>query len=503
MSLVKRNVIANLIGGALLTILTIVITPLQINILGMEAYGVVGFITTLQIAFTAFDLGLSSTLTRELAADSSADKHRSLGLIRTASTIYWSSALVIGAVMSMMAGEISRRWFNASTIEVSLLEKSLRVIALYLGLRWPVALYAGVLMGLQRMEVMNAIKVAVAAVRLIGGIGVLLHWRNLYAFLIWTSFNALVEVAAYWYACRLLLPSMATLPGMSRKALQKVWRFSASMNALAILTVIIVQMDRLMISKMLTLALLGVYSLAYNAAAIIPAIIGAISSAVMPSFAAAYGQRSAPLLVNRYIGASRFMLYAIGLIVATFVFFGEPILALWVSRGAAASAAQPLALLAIGFWGSGVVSCAYNVAVASGQPGMVLKVSFYSVAPYTAVLYWLISWRGVAGAAVAWILLNAVYIVIILPLVHRRILRIPVSPFVAYTMLPFLTLAVLSFLPSRLVTSGWHNSFGSVGEISAFAVSVALYVGIGFCLLGKEMRAVLTSSVRWPGWRRA
>ena len=41
MSLVKRNVIANMIGGVLLMLLTVVITPLQINILGLIEYHVV------------------------------------------------------------------------------------------------------------------------------------------------------------------------------------------------------------------------------------------------------------------------------------------------------------------------------------------------------------------------------------------------------------------------------------------------------------------------------
>ena len=153
MSLVKRNIIANLLGGALLAALTVVITPLQINILGIEAYGVVGFITTLQIAFTAFDLGLSSTITRELAADPSANKQESTGLLRTASTIYGLTAVVIGLLIASLAGQMAHRWFNTHSIDASLLEQSLQVIAVARALRGPVSLYVGVLIGLQRMDV--------------------------------------------------------------------------------------------------------------------------------------------------------------------------------------------------------------------------------------------------------------------------------------------------------------------------------------------------------------
>jgi O-antigen/teichoic acid export membrane protein len=64
MSVIGRNIFANFFGIALVTALTVAITPAQIRILGVEAFGIVGFIATLQLAFTALDLGLSSTLTR-------------------------------------------------------------------------------------------------------------------------------------------------------------------------------------------------------------------------------------------------------------------------------------------------------------------------------------------------------------------------------------------------------------------------------------------------------
>ena len=107
------------------------------------------------------------------------------------------------------------------------------------------------------------------------------------------------------------------------------------------------------------------------------------------------------------------------------------------------------------------------------------------------------------GAAIAWLLLNGAYVVFILPRVHHHILNRPVLPFVAGTILPFLLLALLSFIPVKLAASGWQNSSGSVRELAAFVVAAALYVGIGFFLLGKEMRVIVTSSVHWPRWRRS
>jgi O-antigen/teichoic acid export membrane protein len=494
MSLVKRNVIANLLGGALLAGLTVVITPLQVNILGLEAYGVVGFITTLQIAFTAFDLGLSSTLTRELAADPSARKQGSTGLLRTASTIYWCTAVVIGLVIAVLAEPMAKRWFNTTTLDPTLLAQSLQVIALYLALRWPVSLYVGVLMGLQRMDVLNAVKVATAALRLIGGMAVLLQWRSLYAFLLWTALNALIEVAAFWLACHRVHPTMPVRPGISWPALQRVWRFSLSMNGLAILTVLIVQIDRLLISKMLTLKALGAYTLAYNTAAVVPALIGAIASAVLPSFAAACGQGSQETLRRRYNDASRVMLYVIGMAVAVLVFFGEPLLAVWINPTAAAAAAWPLALLAIGFWGSAAVSNAFQVAIAAGRPNLALRISVLTAPPYFLALYGLILYLGIDGAALAWLLLNASYLLLLVPRVHREVLEVAVSPFVLRILAPFMLLGVLTFGLARAFVDG--SGFATPAGLAAFGGALLLYGAAGLFLLGNDIRRSMWSTLR-------
>lgn len=484
MATVKRNILANLAGGAWIAVLTVVITPLQVNILGIEAYGVVGFISTLQIAFTAFDLGLSSTLTRELAADHSPNKDRSTGLLRTSATIYWLSAAAIGIALAVLAEQIARRWFNVTEIDISLLEQSLRVIALYLGLRWPVALYSGVLAGFQRMDVLNAVKVATASVRLVGGIAVLLHWRSLYAFLLWTAFNALVEVVAYWLACRWVHPTMPMRPGISWTALRSVWRFSASMNALAILAVLIVQLDRLLISKMLTLDALGYYNLAYTAASGISFIVAAISSAVLPSLAAASSKGASGGLLARYNQADRVMLFLVGLVAFALIFYGKLILALWVNPEAAAGASRPLALLAAGFWCSAAIANVYNVAVASGLPGRHLKVNVLSVLPYAAGLYFLIDSFGIDGAASAWLLLNVGYAFLLVPPIHRHVLGASTKAWLTGTVIPFAVLGFASFWAPKIGMDLYLTHESIHAYILPLLASVLLYGSASYFLLG-------------------
>ena len=494
MSLVKRNVLANLAGGALITVLTAIITPLQINILGLASFGIVSFISTLQIAFALFDLGLSSTIARELAIDSSLNKMKSAQLLRTASTIFWFIAIAIGALIASLSSEISQRWFSEQNVGIQNIEQSLQVIALFLALRWPVSLYTGVLIGLQRMDLLNAVKVVTVSVRLIGGVVVLLHWRTLNSFLIWTAISALIEVLSYWLICRWVHPTLPWRFGISFSDLQRVWRFSATMNGLAIMSILVGQADRLLISNNLTLKDLGSYSLAYNAAAIMPALISAISTAVLPSFTEAYGVASKVTLLHRIENASRFIMFAIGLVTGCLVFFGKQLLTLWVNPDAAAAAAVPLAWLAIGFFGSAATSNAYQLTVASGRAYFALRISVLTALPYFVVLYVLISLIGIAGAALAWLLLNLVYVLYLVPKVYKDILGEPVTPFLLQVLVPFGLLVFCTFGLAHVILG--ESSLISPFGIIIFTSTLLIYALLGYFLLGHELRNYVRSTLR-------
>jgi O-antigen/teichoic acid export membrane protein len=311
-STLKRNIFSNLAGGVWIAALTLVITPIQVNLLGVEAFGLIGFIAILQIVMSVLDLGLSSTITRELAGDTSPARIASRPLIRTALSFYWGIALLIGVVLYAFSGLIARGWFTAETVDIVVLEQGLQVIAIVLALRWPVSLYSGALAGVQRMDILNIVKASVITLRLVGGILVILVWRDLSLFLIWTAFSALVEVLVFQAACRMVMPEMNWRPGFSSPAILAVWRFSLSMNGLGLVAMGITQLDRLLISKILPLESLGYCVLAYTAAIAISMVLSALNTALMPSFAEIHAANAQKVLVQSYHKSCRVTLFTTG-----------------------------------------------------------------------------------------------------------------------------------------------------------------------------------------------
>lgn len=479
MSVLNRNIFANLLGTSLVAALTLTITPAQIGILGIEAYGVVGFITTLQIAFTAFDLGLSSTLTRELAADQSVEKRESVALVRTALALYYSIAVFVGLLLAIAATPIAQNWFHTSSLNTALLERSLQIIALFLALRWPVALYSGILAGFQRLDTLNIVKSVAATIRLAGGLIVLILWQTLDAYLWWIALSALLEVALFIVACKSIYGLMPWVPVISVDVIQRLWQFSLSMNLLGLLALIIVQMDRLIVSNQLTLIDLGRYNLAYTVATGLALATGAVSSAVLPAFAAMPSDGDLRTARDQYIKADRLMLCIVGFGAFVLMVYGDIILNLWVGNESASSVG-PLRYLALGFWCNAISATAYNFAVAKGRPNRFLRVNLVLIAPYAILIYVLVNHLGIVGAALGWVALNVVYIITLVRPVHRNMLEISMKIWLLEVVLPVAAAGAVFVLGLRAFAEMW---FGNLSQTTSLLLLFASSISYGIFTL--------------------
>jgi len=101
--MIRRNIIANAVGGTTTLLLNLLVTPFLITILGAEAYGLLGLIASLQILFAVLDLGLSTTIVKEIASDTSPDRADTHGLVGTLAVVYWGIALTLGGALFLSA----------------------------------------------------------------------------------------------------------------------------------------------------------------------------------------------------------------------------------------------------------------------------------------------------------------------------------------------------------------------------------------------------------------
>ena len=492
--MLRTNILANLAGTGWIALLTLIATPIQIHLLGMEAYGLVGLITVLQIVFATLDLGLSATVTQTIASDRSEQRQESSALTNSVGTIYALMAIAIGLLLWVTAGWIATRWLQPRALDAETVLTAIRAIGVYVAFRWPISFYSGVLNGIQRMDVLNFLKAGAATVRIGVGVALIAVSPSITLFLQWFALSALVELVVFAVAVHRLVPAVRPRLSISIEAIRPVWRFSLTMAAIAILSMVITQMDRLFVSKLLSLEAFGYYSLAYTAGIAISLLQTSINNAALPSLAeaAAIGKSE---LAARYRMLSELTSFTVALPCALLIFFGADILQVWVNDEAARNAGPVLVFLAVGFFLNAAVSSAYLSAVATRRADIPAWVNAGSLLLYAPLLYGLIEQWGASGAAIGWAIFNATYVLTLVPNVHRVVLRDALLPWLWHGLAAPLLAATIAVGSMRLLAAIVGLPLATW---AALGLSLPLFGLIGYLLISPALRLALpgTGSVR-------
>ncbi len=297
------NALANCAGKSWAALLNVVFVPVYVHFLGVEAYGLVGFYTTLQAALLVFDFGLSTTLNRELAR-STVDGGLSAGMrdtVRTLETLYWTVACSIGLLVALLADPIARYWVNAEHLPAAAVQRAVLLMGLNVALQWPVALYTGGLLGLQRQVLSNALQVGLLGVRYGGAALVLVCIdSSIEAFFAWQIAAGLLHVVAFAVALWRVLPDADGRPAFRVELLCRLWRFTAGLSGATIATLVFMQLDKVLVSGWLALEDFGCYSVAWTAAGCLALFYQPVGAALFPVFAQKAALRDAPGIARLY-----------------------------------------------------------------------------------------------------------------------------------------------------------------------------------------------------------
>jgi O-antigen/teichoic acid export membrane protein len=371
-------------------------------------------------------------------------------------------------------------------------------MAFWMAFSWPTTLYGSILAGQQRLDVMNALKVGAATLSQGGGLIVVLLWRDFHVFLYWIAAVALLSIIAHVVVCRRFSPWMSLRLRPSTDVIRRIWRFSVDVNLIAILAVVYTQLDRLILSRLLPLRMLGYYNAAYSLTRGIGTVQGFVNSAMLPALSSDFGHGRLDEMKGRYSKFSQGLMYLASLPAFFLLFFGFDVLRYWATPDVADAVSRALQILAAGFLLNAAASAPYVLSIATGETKLPLKVNLLGVGLYIPGLIGLTLIWGVDGAALAWLILNLYYLATLLPLTQRRIMRAGAAAWMRANLAPFLLVGVAAFgLMSWLVGSLGRESMATIAIAGASAV--AIHTIGGFFMLGSGLRrdARNLSSLVW------
>lgn len=428
MSLVKTNFFANLAGSGWSALVGLACTPLYIKILGMEAYGLVGFYLMLLGVIQILDLGLSPTMNREMARYSALpDKAgEARDFVRTLEIGYWGVGILIGLSVWCSAPYIASHWINSGSMPVTDVRHTVAIMGVLTSLQWPLSLYQGGLLGLQRQVVLNGINILAAT--LSGGGALLILWLvspTVTAFFTWQIAVILLQAAVTTFALWRCLPDSGRAARFDPGITKNIWGFAAGMSGITITALVLTQLDKVILSKMLPLNLFGYYVLAGMVGnGLSGLLITPMFNTIFPRFSALVAAGDAKSLLEMYHGSTQVMAVMILPAAVVIAFFSWEIMHLWTGSAEIAYHTAPIvSILVAGTALNGLMNLPFALQLSHGWTRIGLALNAFFIVTLVPAIALMTRYYGAAGAAAVWLGLNSFYMIIGVPLTHRRLLK--------------------------------------------------------------------------------
>lgn len=482
MASLGQNIVANYIGRVLTAALAFLAIPFYLKFMGVEAYGLIGFYMTLNNVLGIFDFGIGSTMNRELARLSSKEGTggEQRDVVRTLELIYWGIAIIAAGTVIFLAPYITHTWIKSQHINSISILKSVQLMGLSIAFQFPMSLYQGGLMGLQRQVLVNVILVFTGTLRSIGAILVL--WLIAPSIKVFFAWQIIVSVTgsifflvAMWWS----LPKHEKHAYFKLDILKSVWKYAAAISACSIIGVVMSQLDKVILSRMLTLKMFGYYSLAATVASAISMIIIPFFTAVFPRFVQLHElgkTNELPFLFHRTSQILSFLLFPV---CAVFITFSKEIIFLWMHDPVIVENCYLIAsLLVFGSMLNGIASIPCSNALAFGWPQLITYTNLIQVIIMIPLIIGMVYWLQGVGAAIAWIVLNSTYFIFMLPVFFRRFFREEQVQWYLYDIsLPVLT-AFSVCLISLLAVSELHSALAILVWLTITGIISLIVTGL-------------------------
>lgn len=426
-SILKSNIFANLFGKAWAAIMSIAFIPEIIKMLGIEAYGLVGLFITIQAIFSILDLGLTPTLSRDLARYSAlADKAQEMrNLVRTLEIIYWGISISIGILMVIITPYIANSWIKVQFLPLKEVQQAILIMGLSLIFQFPLGFYYGGLQGLQKQIIYNSINACAYTLRF-GGVIIFLRLTSIsiLAFCWWQLLINLLTVIITALFLWKSLPRSGYSARFKKNALKPIWRFAGGMAGISITILIITQLDKVILSKMLSLEKFSYYIIAVNIANVTSFIANPLFTALFPRFSQLVAENNIEKIKALYHRSCQIMSIMLMPGSLTLILFSSNILSIWTKNIDMVKNTHLLvSLIVVGRLMNGLLNLPYAIQLAYGWTKLSIYINIISIAFLAPILFIVTPKYGAIGAAIVWILLNLSSLVFSINIMHRKLLK--------------------------------------------------------------------------------
>jgi O-antigen/teichoic acid export membrane protein len=394
-----RNVIANWTAYLMGFGVNFFISPLIVNHLGAEAYGVWTLLATVTAYLGLLDLGIRSAVTRYVArAEGQGDRQTATQIVSAALTVLAvlaGLALVVSIVLGLVAPSAFHipAGYHTTTLVVALMAGASTGLALVSGV------FGGVLIGRQRFDLAGRVDVVVTLVRAALVLAVVSHDGGLVALAGVQLLASLIAAVATAWLALWIHPQLRRRAPWGRDHLRLIVSFGGYSFVAQIGSSIVDRAGVILAGVFLPMTAVAVFAIATALIDYARALVGGIRTTLAPQASALEGQGQRGALHDLTLRGVRYCSLLVLPIAATFALRGATFIGLWMGREYGAPSGEVLTILAVRLACLGATGAAGNVMLGASRERAVAAVCIAEASITVASVLLLVGPFGLLGVA--------------------------------------------------------------------------------------------------------
>jgi O-antigen/teichoic acid export membrane protein len=336
----------------------------------------------------------------------------------------------------------------------------------------------GVLEGLSRFGLVNAIKIPTNVAIIIAPVFVLPFSDNLYPITAVLVASRALAFLSYFYLCFHFLPGLKKLLRPNATHIKKLLNFGSWLTVTSIVGSLMAlgYVDRFLIGSMLTINSVTYYVTPFEIVTKLWAIPISMVGVMFPVFSAYTISHKEKLHALHQV-AIKYILLILTPIVIAIIVLAKPFLRIWLGPAFPPQSALVLQILAVGVLMNAVGHVPYIAIQSLGRPDLTAKRHLWELPFYLIIMWYFIKTMGIIGAAATWLLWTVIDAVLLFQMVKAVMPRTQVSQkFHKWRLIAVIgTLFLLAYLSSI-----FPNIYLKIGLLTIILLTA---IGLGWTLM--------------------
>jgi O-antigen/teichoic acid export membrane protein len=456
----KKNILANFIGKFWSILSNFLFVPLYIHYLGFESYSIISFTLIIAGLMAVLDGGLTATLSREFARMDNTLNEK----IRIFKTVESSYFIIIGICITalyVLSDVVASKWLNLNSFNPDRVSYFIKIISFGVGFQMLLRFYMGGLLGLEKQIKANMFQISWGIVRNGLVVVVILFNPKLEIFFLWQTLSTVIFAIVLKFTLNKSLTGnylFDLVPKIEKAVFKSIWRFAGGMLFISLVASLNTQMDKLTISKLLSVESLGYYTLAISLSMGILIIVNPISVALLPRFTALYSKGKSIEASLLFSKINIYVVIIVFALMANMSFFAKELIWIWTGKiELAVKSYRLIPIVVLGYSMLAFQIIPFNIAIANGNTKLNNQLGLISLF-VTLPGYWVATkYYGVIGAASVFCAVQISITLIYIYFIKKKFLKeIQLkSLYINQMLFPFLISIVVaqgfSFMPSNIL----------------------------------------------------